>query len=60
MREKGESVVDVEALLRSCSMKGLQSNVAERIRQADVDQDGALSVDELARGGDGEGIAGGV
>lgn len=41
-------------------MKGLQSNVAERIRQADVDQDGALSVDELARGGDGEGIAGGV
>lgn len=47
VNEKGESVVDVEALLRSCSIRGLQSNVAERIRQADVDQDGALSVDEL-------------
>eukprot|EP00889_Picochlorum_renovo_P002209 jgi/Picre1/29239/NNA_004631.t1 len=45
--EKGDTVVDVESLLRSCSMKGLSPKVAERIRQADVDHDGALSVDEL-------------
>ena len=45
--EKGIAVVDVEALLRSCSMKGLSPKVAERIQQADADQDGALSVDEL-------------
>jgi hypothetical protein len=45
--EHGNVVVDVDALLRSCSMKGLSPKVAERIRQADVDHDGALSVDEL-------------
>eukprot|EP00890_Picochlorum_soloecismus_P002930 jgi/Picsp_1/3638/NSC_06475-R1_---NA--- len=45
--ENGNVVLHVEALLRSCSMKGLSPRVAERIRQADADQDGHLSVDEL-------------
>ena len=45
--ENGNVVLDVEALLRSCSMKGLSPKVAERIKQADADQDGCLSVDEL-------------
>eukprot|EP00889_Picochlorum_renovo_P002217 jgi/Picre1/29247/NNA_004639.t1 len=45
--EKGDTVVDVESLLRSCSAKGLSSKLTDRIREADVDQDGVLSVDEL-------------
>ncbi|KAI8104521.1 hypothetical protein M9434_003076 [Picochlorum sp. BPE23] len=45
--EKGDTVVDVESLLRSCSAKGLSAKLTDRIREADVDQDGVLSVDEL-------------
>lgn len=35
-KENDNGVVDLEALLRSCSMKGLSPKVAERIRQADT------------------------
>ncbi|KAI8104518.1 hypothetical protein M9434_003073 [Picochlorum sp. BPE23] len=45
--EKGDTVVDVESLLRSCSAKGLSAKLTDRIREADMDRDGALSVDEL-------------
>ncbi|WPT15267.1 hypothetical protein PSENEW3_00003208 [Picochlorum sp. SENEW3] len=45
--EKGDTVVDVESLLRSCSANGLSAKLTDRIREADVDRDGVLSVDEL-------------